>query len=92
MMFNSKNQVQPKMCEFKLVGSTKGKAKSITSKKFDFSTRLNSSNSNLYIDIGKGIELLVNFNFLLADNKKHADLIKRDTQNVKEDEDDDNST
>lgn len=61
----------------------------MTSKKFDFTTRLDSTNK-VYIEIGKGIELFVRFIFNVADNKKDAELIKRETMagGLDNDEDD----
>lgn len=66
LRFNSKQQIQPKICEFRLIGTSKGKSRTITSKKFDFASRLNSKNS-IYVDLGKGVELYVKFQFDVAD-------------------------
>jgi hypothetical protein len=66
LRFNSKQQIQQKICEFRLIGTSKGKSRTISSKKFDFASRINSKNS-IYIDIGKGVELSVLFNFQVAD-------------------------
>jgi hypothetical protein len=50
------------MCEFRLVGTLKNKSNKITSKKFEMTTRINKDNK-IYVNIGKGVELLIKFNF-----------------------------
>lgn len=72
------------MCEFRLVGTTQGKSKVLSSKKYDMTSRVNKKN-NVYLNIGKGVELFIKFDLEPADAKRHADIIKRDTQMVDED-------
>lgn len=61
--YNSKMEIQPKLCEFRLIGITKGKSKPITnSKKFDMTSRLDR-NSKFKVDIGKGVSITCILNF-----------------------------
>ena len=76
--YNSKMEIQSKVCEFKVQTVTNKKTKLIASKKFDMTKRINSSNK-AKIDLGKGVVLLVRMQFKQAHQTLDAESIKRDT-------------
>lgn len=55
-------EIQPKVCEFKVVTYDNKKSKTIVSKKFDMTKRINSKNK-ASIDLGKGVQLLIKMAF-----------------------------
>jgi len=71
-------EIQPKLCEFKVLIFTNKKSKVVASKKFDMTKRINSTNK-ASIDLGKGVHLLIKMAFKQAHPTLDADLIKRDT-------------
>jgi len=89
--YNSKMDIQPKLCEFKLITYTKQKPKVYTVKKFDMSKRINSKNK-ASVDLGKGVQLLIKMTFQPAHQTLHADLIKRDTRVLDDSEEEKDNT